>query len=199
MFGCFPASVLVDPTDIGERGIFKLLGAKALAAALAALLLVPAAGATPGNGNGNGESQGLRASAGNGSGAAPAKETPPQAARGQARKAENAARNAERRAAREAAADDPQEPTRLNPAQTCKVEREEMGDEAFVEEYGENDNGANAFGKCVAQEARERDGVNSGDDGELPEPEAELEREAPATVEALALIRTVVHAMRGPL
>jgi hypothetical protein len=197
MFGSFPASVLVDPADIGERGIFKLLGAKALAAALAALLLVPAVGATPGNGNGNGKSQGLRASAGDGSGAAPAKELPPQAARGQARKAANAARNAERRAAREAAADDSQEPTRLNPAQTCKAEREEMGDEAFVDEYGENDNGANAFGKCVSQKARERDGVNSGDDGELPE--AELEREAPATVEALALIRTVVHAMRGPL
>jgi hypothetical protein len=174
-----------------------LLGAKALAAALAALLLVPAVGATPGNGNGNGKSQGLRASAGDGSGAANAKEPPPQAARGQARKAENAARNAERRAAREAAADDSQEPTRLNPAQTCKAEREEMGDEAFVDEYGENDNGANAFGKCVSQKARERDAVNSGDDGELPE--AELEREAPATVEALALIRTVVHAMRGPL
>jgi hypothetical protein len=198
MFEPGAASVLVDPADIGERGI-KLLGAKALAAALAALLLVPAVGATPGNGNGNGKSQGLRASAGNGSGAAPAKETPPQAARGQARKAENAARNAERRAAREAAADDPQEPTRLNPARTCKAEREDMGEDAFAGRYGVNDNAANAFGKCVSEEAHERDGVSSGDEGASPEPELESEPEGPAVVEALAFIRTVLQAMRGLL
>lgn len=197
MFAPPAASVLVDPTD-SERGEFQLLGAKALAAALAALLLVPAAGATPGNGNGNGEGQGLRASAGHGSGAANAA-TPPQAARGQAQKAANALRNAERRAAREAGADDSDEPTLLNPAQTCQAERDEMGDDAFAEEYGENGNGANAFGKCVSQEAHERDGVNSGDEGASPETELESESDAPAVVEALAFIRTVLHAMRGLL
>lgn len=165
----------------------QLLGAKALAAALAVFLLVPAAGATPGNGNGNGRGQGLRGSVGSGGGAATAKETPPQAARGQARKAENAARKAERQAAREAAD--------LNPAWTCKAELEGMGDEAFAEEYGANDNAANAFGKCVSLEAQERDGVASEDEEASPQ----LESEAPASVEAMALIRTVLHAMRGLL
>ena len=36
-----------------------------------------------------------------------------------------------------------------------------MGDEAFAEEHGVNDNKANAFGKCVSEEARERDGAGS--------------------------------------
>jgi hypothetical protein len=176
-----------------------LLGAKALAAALAALLLVPAAVATPGNGTGNGKGQGLRASAGNGSGAAKAQGTPPQAARGQARKAENAARKAERRAARKAAADDPQEAARLNPARTCKAEREDIGEDAFAGRYGVNDNAANAFGKCVSEEAHERNGVSSGDEGESSDPELEAESEGPAVVEALAFIRSVLQAMRGLL
>ena len=175
-----------------------MLGAKALAAALAAVLLIPAANANPGKGNGSGN--GRPASAGVGTGAK-AKERPPQAERGQARKAENAVRKAERRAAREAArGDDPTGPVRLNPARVCKAEREEMGDEAFVEEYGANDNGANAFGKCVSEEARERDGAGSGDGGASLEPDDPTvigsAREASAFAEALAFVRMVVKSMK---
>ena len=47
----------------------------------------------------------------------------------------------------------------MNPAWMCKFERDQMGAEAFAEDYGENDNKANAFGKCVSREAHDRDGV----------------------------------------
>lgn len=47
----------------------------------------------------------------------------------------------------------------LNPAWTCKTERALLGD-AFADEYGTNENDANAFGTCVSEEAHERDGVN---------------------------------------
>jgi hypothetical protein len=50
-------------------------------------------------------------------------------------------------------AEDAQE--RKNAAKACAAEREEMGDEAFGEEYGTNENGKNAFGKCVSQKVRE--------------------------------------------
>ncbi len=39
-----------------------------------------------------------------------------------------------------------------NAAKFCKSERERLGDEGFVEEYGENENKRNAFGKCVSGE-----------------------------------------------
>jgi hypothetical protein len=173
-----------------------MLGAKALAVALMAMLLVPAAGATPGKGNGNG--QGPPASVGVG-GEAKSKQTPPQAERGQARKAENAARKIARRAAREAARGDDGR-ARPNPARICKAEREEMGDEAFAEEHGVNDNGANAFGKCVSKEARERDGAGSGDEGASPETDDPTvigsAREASAFAEALAFFRLVMQSMR---
>ncbi len=147
-----------------------MLAAKALVVALTAVLLVPAANANPGKGNGNGH--GRPASVGADRAEAKAKAKPPRSEQGQARKAENAARKAERRAAREAARGDaPAGPTRPNPARTCKSEREEMGDEAFVDEYGVNENGANAFGKCVSKEASERNGVGSGDEGESLEPD----------------------------
>ena len=58
---------------------------------------------------------------------------------------------------------------RSSPAQVCKAQREEMGDEAFAEEHGVNDNKANAFGKCVSEEARERDGAGSSDEVTSPE------------------------------
>ena len=176
-----------------------MLGAKALAAALAAILLIPAANANPGKGNGNGNGQGPPASAGVG-GEAKIKQKPPQAERGQARKAENATRNADRRAAREAArGDDPAGPTRPNPARVCKAEREEMGDEAFAEEYGVNDNKADAFGKCVSEEARERDGAGSGDIGapETDDPTVIGSAREPSTfAEALAFFRLVMKSMR---
>ena len=175
-----------------------MLGAKALVAALAAVLLIPAANATPGMGNGSGNGHGRQASVGVGSGE---KAKPPQAQQGQARKAENAVRKAERRAARVAAREDaPAGPMRSNPARTCKSEREEMGDEAFVGEYGVNESGANAFGKCVSKEARERDGAGSGDEGASLEPDDPTvigsAREASTFVDALAFVRLVVRSMR---
>ncbi len=176
-----------------------MLGAKGLAAALTAILLVPAASANPGKGNGNGNDQGPPASAGVGETTIRA-ETP-QADRGQARKAENASRQAERRAARDAArGDDPAGPMRSNPAQVCKAQREEMGDEAFAEEHGVNDNKANAFGKCVSEEARERDGAGSSDEVTSPETDDPTvigsAREPSTFAEALAFFRRVVQSMR---
>lgn len=177
-----------------------MLGAKGLAAALTAILLVPAASANPGNGNGNGNGQGPLASAGVGGETKISAKTP-QAERGQARKAENANRKAERRAARDAArGDDPAGPMRPNPARVCKAEREEMGDEVFAEEHGVNANKANAFGKCVAEEAREQDGAGSGDEGESPETDDPTvvgsAREPSTFAEALAFFRLVMQSMR---
>ena len=49
----------------------------------------------------------------------------------------------------------PKPPTSgMNPAQACKKLRADMGVEAFRMAYGENDNGKNAFGKCVSKMAR---------------------------------------------
>jgi hypothetical protein len=179
-----------------------MLGAKGLAAALTAILLVPAASASPGkgNGNGNGNGQGPPASAGVGS-ETKIRTKAPQAERGQAAKAENASRTADRRAARDAArGDDPAGPLRPNPARVCKAEREEMGDEAFAEEYGVNDNKANAFGKCVSEKARERDGAGSGDEGASPETDDPTvigsAREPSTFAEALAFFRLVMQSMR---
>ena len=44
-----------------------------------------------------------------------------------------------------------------NAAQECKAEREEWGVDVFREEYGTNENGRNAFGKCVSKKARVAD------------------------------------------
>jgi hypothetical protein len=178
-----------------------MLGAKGLVvAALTAILLVPAASANPGKGNGSGNGQGPPASAGVG-GATKIRPETSQAERSQARKAENASRKAERRAARDAArGDDPAGPMRSNPARVCMAEREEMGDEAFAEEHGVNDNKANAFGKCVSEEARERDGAGSGDEGASPETDDPTvigsAREPSTFAEALAFFRLVMQSMR---
>ena len=135
-----------------------------LAGALAAVLLVPVAGAKPGNGNGHGH--GPPAWAG-GSGGAKGAGKPDQAAK-QARKAEKAERKAERRAARGSATEGGEDgPRHENPAWICKFEREQMGAEEFADEYGENENKANAFGKCVSREAHDRDGITE-DDAEAP-------------------------------
>ena len=155
------------------------LGVSALlAAALAALLLVPAAGAKPGSGNGP------RASAGGGK----TKSKPAAAEQGQAKKAANAARKAERRAARAAAqAPDADAPKHSNPAWICKFEREQMGDEAFSDANG---GGANAFGKCVSQEARDRDGVTGAD---------ESAAEGAGAAEALAIANSTLESSRSSL
>jgi hypothetical protein len=178
--------------------------AKILAAALAALLLIPAAGATPGNGNGNGKGQGPPASVGVGNGEAKPKGPSPHAAQGQARKVENAVRKVERRAAREAArADAPAGPTRENPARACKAEREELGDDAFADEHGTNENGANAFGKCVSEQAKARSADEPGDEG--AEPGSGESRAvgsagaASALADVIAVIRTFLQSMKESL
>jgi hypothetical protein len=43
---------------------------------------------------------------------------------------------------------------RLNPAQTCRAERTQMGSAAFGTLYGKNANAKNAFGKCVSAVAK---------------------------------------------
>jgi hypothetical protein len=43
---------------------------------------------------------------------------------------------------------------RVNPAQTCRASRTQMGPSAFGQLYGKNANDRNAFGKCVSQVAR---------------------------------------------
>ena len=160
----------------------KLGVSAVLAAALAAALLVPAAGAKPGNGNGNGN--GPPASAGGGK----TKSKPAAAEQGQAKKAANAARKAERRAARAAAqAPDADAPKHSNPAWICKFEREEMGDEAFSDAYGGE---ANAFGKCVSQEAHDRDGVTGADESAAADA---------GTTEALAIANSALESSRSSL
>jgi hypothetical protein len=195
------ASVLL--TDgLGPRGA-RLFKAKILVAALAALLLACTASASPGNGNGNGKGNGhgSPASVGGGSGEAKAKGSPPQTARGQARKAENAVRKAERRAAREAARGDaPAGPARLNPARACKAEQEELGDVAFAEEHGTNESGANAFGKCVSELAKEGSADDPGDEGAesgTGEPAATgSAQQASALGGVIAFVRSFLQSMR---
>jgi hypothetical protein len=171
------------------------LGVSALVAtALAALVLVPAAGAKPGNGSGNGN--GPPAWAGGGG---TTKSKPAAAEQGQAKKAANAERKAERRAARAAAqAPDADAPKHLNPAWICKFEREQMGDEAFVEAYGGE---ANAFGKCVSQEARDRDGVTGAEEPTEPEEASadESGAEGSETAEALAIVNSALESSRSLL
>ena len=42
-----------------------------------------------------------------------------------------------------------------NPARTCKAERESLGVDAFRAKYGSNENGKNAFGKCVSAQRQQ--------------------------------------------
>lgn len=43
---------------------------------------------------------------------------------------------------------------RMNPAQTCRAERTQLGTATFDSTYGKNANDRNAFGKCVSATAR---------------------------------------------
>jgi hypothetical protein len=63
---------------------------------------------------------------------------------------------------------------RSNASQDCRAERDEMGEDAFREQYGTNANKKNAFGKCVSGKAKE----------ELAEEEQEEEQETEATQNA---------------
>jgi len=53
------------------------------------------------------------------------------------------------------AADDKAATEFRNAAKECDSERKAMGEEAFAEKYATNDNGRNAFGKCVSGRTRE--------------------------------------------
>ena len=154
----------MEPRHLMKRGIVA-----ALACALAALLLVPAAAAKPGNGNGSGGGKPAWAGGGGGPGGGG---KPAWAGAG---KEFAKAKKAERQAAREGEAEPGEDaPKHDNPAWVCKFEREQMGAEAFAEAYGENDNKANAFGKCVSQEAHDRDGVTKEAEGPVaPEEETD--------------------------
>ena len=66
------------------------------------------------------------------------------------RKAERQAAKAERQAARAE-----RKEARTNAARECRAEREEMGVEAFREQYGTNANKRNAFGKCVSGKVKQ--------------------------------------------
>lgn len=166
-----------------------------LACALTTVLLVPAAAATPGNGKGNGNGNGPPAWAGGGNSGGNGGGKPDWAGN-PAGKAEKAAQKAERRAAREDTSEDGA-PKHDNPAWVCKFERDRVGADAFADEYGENENQANAFGKCVSREAHDRDGVTpeAGEPGEAEEPgdeeisdpgePPEDETALPASVQAL--------------
>jgi hypothetical protein len=54
---------------------------------------------------------------------------------------------------------------RRNAARDCKAERA-LGSEAFVEKYGTNKNGRNAFGKCVSARAKAHKAAMDAEDEE---------------------------------
>jgi hypothetical protein len=173
----------MEARHLMKRGLTAVL-----AGALAVVLLVPAAAATPGNGNGKGNGPPAAAGGGNGGGkpdSAGKAEKAARKAEQAARRAEQAARKAERRAAREGTVEDGDEPKHDNPAWVCKFERDTMGAEAFADEYGENENKADAFGKCVSQEAQDRDGVTPDDEGNTEDEDTTEtgDEEAPASDE----------------
>jgi hypothetical protein len=82
----------------------------------------------------------------------------------------------------------------------CKAEREELGDAAFEDEHGTNENGANAFGKCVSEQAKELSADDSGDEGAEPgtgEPaDSGSAQRASALAEVIAFVRTFLQSMR---
>jgi hypothetical protein len=51
----------------------------------------------------------------------------------------------------------------VNAAKACKAERADWGADAFRDEYGTNENGRNAFGKCVSGKADEADDETGGE------------------------------------
>jgi hypothetical protein len=167
------------------------LGLKVLIAGiLAVAVLVPTAAGKPGNGNGNGPP----AWAGGASGGAKANGKPAWAGQGQAKKAENAAKKEARRAGA-ADATDADAPKHDNPAWVCKFEREQMGADAFADEYGTNDNERNAFGECVSSEAHDRDGVAEQSPGPVGEEPLVPGGEATGA-DALAALQAFFHALR---
>ena len=100
-------------------------------------------------------------------------------AQGAAKKAEKASRKAEKAAKK---ADKAREGGELNPAMTCFGLLAEMGEE-FYAHFGTNPNQANAFGKCVSEQAQAKGEGGEGGEGEAEEP---ADCEAPAEDEPAA-------------
>lgn len=145
-----------------------------LAALLAAALVVPTATANPGAGKGQGGGKPTAAGAAR-SGSEHGKPDWAGSAKGQAEKAEKVEKAGKARSDAAGGALQAHGAEHDNPAWICKLERESMGGEAFADEYGTNDNRANAFGKCVSEEAAERDG---------PSEDVQLEVSAETTASA---------------
>ena len=51
-----------------------------------------------------------------------------------------------------------------NAARDCKAERQTLGQQAFADEYGNNKNDKNAFGKCVSRKAHEKKAAMDAED-----------------------------------
>lgn len=67
-----------------------------------------------------------------------------------------------------------------NAARECRAEREELGEEAFRELYGTNENGRNAFGKCVEQHASDAEETPESEETEAEAEEPPTDGERPA-------------------
>lgn len=74
----------------------------------------------------------------------------------------------------------------LNAAQDCRAEQDEIGDEAFAEQYGTNHNNRNAFGKCVSGRvhAQETEETESDDVEEETQPEDCVDSSEPQDTES---------------
>jgi len=127
---------------------------------LAALVAVPAAGAKPGNGHGGKPSWAGSGGHGKPEWAGKGHEAKGKGEKSKAAKAENAGGLKGKLKGLELEELSAEDLEGLNPAWTCKVERLLMEVESFADEYGTNDNEANALGKCVSEEAHEHDGVS---------------------------------------
>jgi hypothetical protein len=167
----------------GQRQMKR--GVQALAVAfLAGALLVPAATAQPagppGNDDGNGGGGGKPSFAGSGKPSFAGSGKPSFA--GGVDGAGEAGRARADRAQSEAQAQQGGGPARANPAWACKSERDAMGEEAFTEAFGTNENDANAFGMCVSEEAEAQ--AEASDDEET-EGEGSASLSETSTVDAV--------------
>src|SRR3954469_7919324 len=61
-------------------------------------------------------------------------------------------------------------PEARNAAQACRAERNEDGVEVFVENGGTNENGANAFGRCVSGTLHQAQESETAEEPEAPGP-----------------------------
>lgn len=145
-----------------------------LATLLLAALVVPAATAKPGNGHGGGKPSWAGSSSSHAGGGGHGKPEWAGRGHGHGKKAETAhGVNTVEAEDATAQTEEGDAPKHDNPAWICKFERDMTDADAFAEKYGTNENGANAFGMCVSEEAQARDGVS--EDAQPEETAAECE------------------------